>query len=156
MFQWGKICFRKKSGVPGIGHRYWPERVEQNQWRVPKMYFRLLVRANHFPFLPKATLVLSLKLWTICLWSCIFFLIQSLFSFQYTSTYPEGCWFNNRFKYSSLNDIYFNLFLKESFVIPTRNESLILPWHYIWNLPRSSQILSNSEESKVQLTKLMY
>lgn len=154
-FQCGKIYFRKKSGVPGIGHGFWPEREEQNKGRVLKIYFKLLVSANHFLFLPRATPVLSLKLWTICPWSCILFLMQSLFSFQSSSTYPEGCWFNNRSEYSSLNNIYFNLFLKESFVIPIRNESLILPWHYIWNLPKSSQILSNSEESKVQQTRLM-
>lgn len=154
-FQWGNICHRKKVWNPKDKAQILAREGRIEQMKVPKIYLKLLANANHFLLLPRVTPVLSLKLWTIYLWSCIFFLIQPLFSFKSSSTYPEGCWFNNRSEYSSLNDIYFNLFLKESFVIPIRNESLILSWHYIWNLPRSSQMLSNSQETKVQQTKLM-
>lgn len=138
-----------KKEVCNARNRAWIwSREEKNKWQVARIYFEFL-------FLPIATPVLTMKSWAMCLWSCIFFLIQSMCSFQTHSAYPEGSWFNNRSECSSLNDIYFNLFLKESFVIPIRNESLILPRHYIWNLSSRSSAHSDSEESKVQQTKLM-
>lgn len=134
------------------------QREKKNEVKegIPKIYFKLQINLHYFLFMPQVNYVLELNFREMCLWSCIFLWSQSLFSFQSDSLYPEGCWFNDTSECSSLNDIYSKLFLlKERFVIPIRNESLILAWHYIWNLPRSSQISSNSEESKVQQTKLM-